>query len=360
MLLPVTALRFSFCADYEFMACRSPGRAAAEYLAHPAPTAPAVQCGLDWELLLGYLRFVFPPMTKYFSVPFDPNLEFVPATWSRCRALPPVLLITPPSPGGGSALLVSSPLVSCSTSCCSTSSPGSFCALMCARVWQVLPEGQLRASGRAVPVCRQHQPVHERHRPAQQHLRLRAQPPGRCCRQAARGRPDGERHFQRFPRSQWTVRSPAFLPSHRHKCFLMKSGSQRDRGGKWSSEPGKKGVGMAETNSPSPWASAHISLGPVSLAVERKGFVSQKTSSASCAQAWLSEASQLLLSEPPSTPWQLALLQPLPALPGPADPACAQRRSGMGLLGGHSPPQAPVCHRNGPHSGWGQRGLARF
>lgn len=37
-------------------------------------------------------------MTKYFSVPFDPNLEFVPATWSRCRALPLVLLITAPFP----------------------------------------------------------------------------------------------------------------------------------------------------------------------------------------------------------------------------------------------------------------------
>jgi len=53
---------------------------------------------------------------------------------------------------------------------------------MCARVWQVLPEGQLRAGGRAVPVCRQHQPVHEHHRAARQHLRLRAQPPGRSGR----------------------------------------------------------------------------------------------------------------------------------------------------------------------------------
>lgn len=45
MLLPVTALQFSFCADYEFMACRGPSRAAAECLAHPAPTAPAVTAG---------------------------------------------------------------------------------------------------------------------------------------------------------------------------------------------------------------------------------------------------------------------------------------------------------------------------
>lgn len=84
-----------------------------------------------------------------------------------------------PGPADPSALPFSSALVS--TWCCLTSSPGTFHALTCAPVWQVLPEGQLRASGRAVPVCRQHQPVHEHHRAAQQHLRLRAQPPGRCC-----------------------------------------------------------------------------------------------------------------------------------------------------------------------------------
>lgn len=57
--------------------------------------------------------------------------------------------------------------------------PRGLRALTCARVCQVLPAGQLRASRRAVPLCRQHRPVHEHHRAAQQHLRVPAQPPGR-------------------------------------------------------------------------------------------------------------------------------------------------------------------------------------
>uniref|UniRef100_A0A663MH57 Plexin A2 n=1 Tax=Athene cunicularia TaxID=194338 RepID=A0A663MH57_ATHCN len=49
---------------------------------------------------------------------------------------------------------------------------------------------------------------------------------------AGRGTPGKDRHFHHFSGSQRTLRSPAFLPSRQHKCFLMKSGSQRDRGGK--------------------------------------------------------------------------------------------------------------------------------
>lgn len=140
-------LRFSFCADYEFMTCRGRGQAA-----HPAPTARAVtagiwdssglcptagtQCIFHQELFLRYLWFVFPPITGYFSAPFGPDLEPVPDTWSRCRASPPVLLITP-LPQAEALPSHSAPR--CSALCAVRHVRGCLVSLMCACVCRCSP-----------------------------------------------------------------------------------------------------------------------------------------------------------------------------------------------------------------------------
>lgn len=62
----------------------------------------------------------------------------------------------------------------------------------------------------------------------------------------------GDRGLQESHLQQGTLHAPAFLPSLWHKCFLMKSLSQRDRGAKGSPELGKEPEGGWQKQIPLP------------------------------------------------------------------------------------------------------------
>lgn len=106
----------------------------------------------------------------------------------------------------------------------------------------------------------------ERDGAAQQHLRVRAQPPGERG-QGAAGEPPPAGNT---PRSSLSPFPLAQMLSHEVTLAEGQGSQGVTRAGEGAGE------GLEEINSPSPGASAHISLGLVSVAGERKGFVSQK------------------------------------------------------------------------------------
>lgn len=113
-----------------------PQRPLAHGAQHPRVVSQRRQ---DWELLPRCLWLVFPLITPCFSVPFGPNLAFVPNTRSRCGASPLALLLTPPFPWPRLCPPVRLAPGRRSTSGWVTSPPGAPRALTCAHISRCSP-----------------------------------------------------------------------------------------------------------------------------------------------------------------------------------------------------------------------------